>query len=155
VINKVILTGRLTKDPEMKYVRETPLCSFNLAVDRNFKSAASGEREADFIPIKAWSAVAETCVNNLAKGRLIGITGELRTSSWEMENGQRGYRMEVVADEVTFLDQKREKTQEKAPENVQETAQGQEKKPENVQEAVRGKPRHRQKSRDRDLGFDR
>ncbi len=144
MINNVTLVGRLTKDPEMKYVNEISLCQFNLAVDRNYKSAG-GEREADFIPIKAWRGLAETCVNNLSKGRLIGITGRLQTSSWEMENGQRGYRMEVVADEVTFLDQKREKTQEKTPENIQENGQMQE----------RERPKQRQKSRDRDIGFDR
>lgn len=112
MINNVTLVGRLTKDPEMKYVNDIPLCSFNLAVDRNFKNT-SGEREADFIPVKAWRGTAEICINNLTKGRLIGIIGRLQTSSWEMGNGQRGYRMEVIADEVAFLDQKKEKMQDK------------------------------------------
>lgn len=105
MMNKVCLVGRLTRDPEMRFIpgSGTPVATFTLAVDRNFKNK-QGEREADFIPIVTWRKLAELCANYLAKGRLVGVTGRIQTRSWEDESGQRRYRTEVVADEVNFLD---------------------------------------------------
>jgi len=105
MLNKVCLVGRLTKDPELRFIpgSGTPVASFTLAVDRNFKNR-QGEREADFISIVTWSKLAELCANYLSKGRLVAVSGRIQTRSWEDEAGKRRYMTEVVADEVSFLD---------------------------------------------------
>jgi len=104
MLNKVILIGRLTRDPDY---RSTPsnisVTTFTLAVNRNF-SNQQGEREADFIPVVTWRTLAETCHKYLAKGRLVAVSGRLQTRSYEGNDGQRRYVTEVVADEVQFLE---------------------------------------------------
>lgn len=104
-MNKVILIGRLTKDPELRYTPGTgvPVATFTLAVDRRFTNA-SGERETDFIKIVVWRKLAELCANNLNKGRLVGVCGRLQVRSFEGQDGQKRWVTEVVADEVQFLD---------------------------------------------------
>ncbi len=105
MLNKVCLVGRLTRDPEMRFLPEsgTPVTTFTLAVNRNFKNK-QGNRDADFIPIVVWRKLAELCANYLSKGRLVAVAGRIQTRSWEDEAGKRRYITEVVADEVTFLD---------------------------------------------------
>ena len=102
-MNKVILIGRLTKDPEMRYTTNsnTAVCNFTLAVNRRFK-----QDEADFIPVVAWSKTAEFCEKYFSKGRQVAVVGRIETSSWEDSNGNRRYKTEVVADEVYFADSK-------------------------------------------------
>jgi single-strand DNA-binding protein len=104
-MNKVILIGRLTKDPELRYTPGTgiPVATFTLAVNRRFTNA-QGDREADFIRIVAWRKLAELCANNLNKGRLAGVCGSLQVRSFDGQDGQRRWITEVVADEVQFLD---------------------------------------------------
>ena len=106
MINNVVLTGRLTRDPELKKANDMSVCSFILAVDRNYKNT-DGEREADFIPIVAWHRLAEICADNLAKGSLIAVTGRIRTTNWEDEAGNKRRSIEVVVKEVIFLEKKR------------------------------------------------
>ncbi len=105
MMNKVCLVGRLTRDPELRFVpgSGTPVATFTLAVDRNFKNK-QGEKEADFISIVTWRKLAELCANYLGKGRLVAVAGRIQSRSWEDDTGQRRYKTEVVADEVTFLD---------------------------------------------------
>lgn len=104
-MNKIILIGRLTRDPELRYTpaNSVPVATFTLAVDRPFLNQ-KGEREADFIRIVAWRKLAETCANNLKKGRQVAVSGRLQVRSYDTPEGQRRTISEVVADEVKFLD---------------------------------------------------
>jgi len=104
VLNIVVLIGRLTADPELRYTQAgNAVATFNLAVDRPFKNA-QGESETDFIPIVVWGKSAEACANHLAKGRLCAVAGRIQVRSWEDQQGQRRYRTEVVANNVRFLE---------------------------------------------------
>src|SRR5690554_1235005 len=110
-MNSVILIGRLTRDPELKYLANTgtPVATFSLAVDKQLSKekrqelAEKGEPTADFINIVVWGKQAENCANYLAKGRLVAIQGRVQSRSWETENGRR-YATEVVANQVQFLE---------------------------------------------------
>ncbi|MDI6604817.1 single-stranded DNA-binding protein [Aceticella autotrophica] len=108
MLNKVILIGRLTKDPVLKYSSNNmiPVSTFTIAVNRNY-TTQSGERPADFIPIVTWRKLAEVCANNLKKGRLVAVVGSIQTRTWDDTNGTRHWVTEVVADEVKFLDSNR------------------------------------------------
>ncbi|SNX53758.1 single-stranded DNA-binding protein [Thermoanaerobacterium sp. RBIITD] len=105
MLNKVVLIGRLTKDPVLKYASSnmTPVTTFTIAVNRNYTSQ-NGERPADFIPIVTWRKLAEICGSNLKKGRLVAVAGSIQTRSWDDNSGNRHWATEVVADEVKFLD---------------------------------------------------
>ncbi len=106
MLNRVILIGRLTRDPELKYTPNgKAVATFTLAVDRGFTNQ-QGEREADFVPIVAWNKLAETLAHNLVKGRLIAVEGKLRVRSYEAKEGGRRYVTEVIADTVQFLEKK-------------------------------------------------
>ncbi|HBI56362.1 MAG: single-stranded DNA-binding protein [Eubacteriales bacterium] len=109
MLNRVILIGRLTRDPELKYIPSgTPVASFTLAVDRPFLNK-EGEREADFIPIVVWRKQAENCANYLGKGSLVAVDGRMQVRTYE-QDGQRRYITEVIADSVRFLDRKGEQS---------------------------------------------
>ena len=102
-MNKVILIGRLTRDPEIRYTQTgKAVCDFSLAVDRPFTSN-SGEREADFINIVVWNKPAENVAKYLAKGRQCAVEGRLQIRSYEGNDGVRKYRTEVIANSVEFL----------------------------------------------------
>jgi len=108
MLNKIILIGRLTRDPELRYTAGgVPVTKFNLAVDRPF-SNQKGEREADFIDIVVWRAQAETCANYLSKGRLVAVEGRLQIRSYDDNQGIRRKAADVVADNVRFLDKAKE-----------------------------------------------
>ena len=101
-MNKIILTGRLTKDPEVKYTQAgKAVASFTLAVNRMGKDAG-----ADFFSVVAWEKLAEVCGNNLGKGRRILVEGRLQNRSYEATDGQKRYITEVVAQNIEFLDSK-------------------------------------------------
>ncbi|MGB9679714.1 MAG: single-stranded DNA-binding protein [Thermoanaerobacteraceae bacterium] len=103
MLNKVVLIGRLTKDPVTRYSSNMiPVTTFTLAVNRNYVSQ-NGDRPADFIPIVTWRKLAEICASNLKKGRLIAVAGSIQTRSWDDNSGNRHWATEVVADEVKFL----------------------------------------------------
>lgn len=104
-MNRVVLIGRLTKDPELKFTpgTGTAVATFTLAVDRKF-SGKEGQREADFIPIVVWGKSAENTANYVSKGKLIGICGRIQTRSYDAKDGSKRYVTEVVADEVQFLE---------------------------------------------------
>lgn len=102
-MNKVILIGNLTRDPELRSTPNgVPVCTFSIAVNRRFANQ-SGERETDFFNITAWRQLGETCSKYLAKGRKVAVTGELRSRTYEAKDGQKRYVVEVVADDVEFL----------------------------------------------------
>lgn len=106
MLNRIILIGRLTRDPEMRYVPSGhPVASFSLAVDRPFANQ-QGERETDFIDIVAWRKLAEQVSQHLSKGRLVAVEGRLQIRSYETQDGQKRKVAEVVADAVRFLDRK-------------------------------------------------
>ncbi|SFJ90512.1 single-strand DNA-binding protein [Paenibacillus sp. UNC496MF] len=108
MLNRVILIGRLTRDPEMRYTPAgVAVTQFTLAVDRPFSSGGQGgerEREADFIPIVTWRQLAETCANYLRKGRLAAVEGRMQVRNYENNEGKRVYVTEVIADNVRFLE---------------------------------------------------
>lgn len=107
MINNVTLTGRITKDLEKKETgKGTSVVNFSLAVDRRFKNS-NGDREADFIGIQAWGMTADLLCKYCGKGSLIGIEGRIQTRNYENNQGQRVYVTEVVAENVTFLDSKK------------------------------------------------
>lgn len=104
MLNRVVIIGRLTRDPELRYTPSgNASCTFTLAVERNFKNS-NGEREADFIPIVTWRQLAENCANYLRKGRLTAVEGRIQTRSYENNEGRRVYVTEVLADNVRFLE---------------------------------------------------
>lgn len=104
MLNRVILIGRLTKDPELRYTTGgIAVANFSIAVERPFVGQ-NGEREVDFIDIVVWRKLAENCANHLGKGRLVAIEGRLQARSYEDNNGVRRKAVEVVADSVRFLD---------------------------------------------------
>ena len=104
MINNVVLVGRLTKDPDLRYTSSgTAVATFTLAVNRNFTSQ-SGEREADFINCVIWRKSAETLANYAKKGSLIGVTGRIQTRNYDNQQGQRVYVTEVVAENFQLLE---------------------------------------------------
>jgi len=106
VINRVILIGRLVRDPEMRTVASgQAMARFALAVDRGFANG-QGQREADFIDVVVWRALAERVAEHLRRGRLVGIEGRLQIRRYETAQGKRRKAAEVVADRVRFLDRK-------------------------------------------------
>lgn len=110
MINRVILVGRLTKDPELRYTPNgLPVGSFTIAVNRTFTNL-QGEREADFINCIVWRKTAENVANFLKKGSLIGVDGRIQTRSYEAKDGRRVFVTEVVADSVQFLESKNAKS---------------------------------------------
>ena len=108
-MNKVILMGRLTRDPEVRYTQtnNTLVASFSLAVNRRFTKPGE-ERQADFINIVAWSKLGEFCSKYFKKGQQVGIIGRIQTRNWDDEQGQKHYITEVVAEEAYFADSKRD-----------------------------------------------
>lgn len=113
-MNKVELIGRPTKDIELRYTENggIPVATFTLAVNRNFTNQA-GEREADFISCVAWHGIAERLNKYVKKGHLVGCIGRIQTKSFDKEDGSKGYRTDVVIDEIEFLEKK---PQENIPE---------------------------------------
>lgn len=111
MINSVTLTGRITKDLEKKETNKgTSVVNFSLAVDRRFKNS-NGNCEADFISIQAWGMTADLLCKYCGKGSLVGIEGRIQTRNYENNQGQRAYVTEVVAENVTFLDSKKNNDQ--------------------------------------------
>ena len=106
MINNVVLIGRLTRDPELRYTpSNVAVTTFSLAVNRNFKNQA-GDYEADFISCIMWRQQAENFANWLKKGALVGITGRIQTRSYDNQQGQRVYVTEVVAESFQILEKK-------------------------------------------------
>ncbi|MFW5985338.1 MAG: single-stranded DNA-binding protein [Halanaerobiaceae bacterium] len=105
MLNRVVLIGRLVRDPELRYTSSgVAVCNFTLAVERNYTNQ-QGERDVDFIKIVTWRKLAENCAHHLGKGRLVGVDGSLQIRNRKSEKDGRTYvNPEVVADNVRFLD---------------------------------------------------
>ena len=108
-MNKVILMGRLTRDPEVRYTQtnNTLVASFSLAVNRRFV-AQGAERQADFINIVAWNKTGEFCSKYFKKGQQVVVVGRLQTRTWDDDQGTKHYVTEVIAEETYFADSKRD-----------------------------------------------
>lgn len=103
-LNRAILIGRLTADPDLRYTPAgVAVTQFTLAVDRPFVSRDQG-RQTDFIPVVTWRQLAETCANYLRKGRLTAVDGRIQTRSYDNNEGRRIYVTEIVAESVRFLE---------------------------------------------------
>ena len=117
MMNNVVLVGRLTREPSMRYTPSgVAVANFSLAVDRPFANA-DGKKECDFIDIVAWRKTAETCAEYLDKGRLVGVEGRLQIRSYEDKEGNKRKVAEVVANNVRFLDSKK-KDEQATPESA-------------------------------------
>ena len=120
MINKSILVGRITKDPEIKMTQTNiPVCNFTLAVNRQFTDT-SGERQADFISCVAWRKTAELMGSYVKKGALLGIEGRIQTRQYDAEDGTTRYVTEVVCDSVQFLESKSDRDADQTPYKKQE-----------------------------------
>ena len=106
-MNKAILMGRLTRDPEVRYGQNNmTICNYTLAVNRRFTKPGE-ERQADFIPIVTFGKTAEFCEKYFRKGQQVLVCGRIQVRSWEESDGKRRFMTEVVCDEVHFADSKR------------------------------------------------
>ena len=117
-MNKVILLGRLTKDPEVRYTQSnnTLVSNFTLAVNRRF--VKEGETQtADFISITAWSKIGEFCSKYFKKGQQVALVGRIQSRSWEDDKGQKHYSTDVVAEEAYFADSKKENNTDMSEDN--------------------------------------
>ena len=109
MLNKAILMGRLTRDPELRHTQNnTPVASFRLAVDRGRKSADPNQPTADFIDIVAWNQTAEFVSRYFRKGQLVAVSGRIQTRNWTDNNGNNRIAFEIIADEVHFAEPKRD-----------------------------------------------
>lgn len=116
MFNLVVLTGRLTADPELKYTQSNiPVCSFSIAVDRRYKQGE--ERQADFINIVAWRQTAEFVSKHFSKGSMIGIEGSIQTRRYQDNEGKNRTAFEVIASNVQFVEYKKAENPSPATEN--------------------------------------
>lgn len=130
MINRVVLVGRLTKDPELKYTPSgVPMARFTVAVNRTTKKQ-DGEQEADFIGCIAWRKQAESLANFMRKGGLIGVDGRIQTGSYEGNEGKKIYTTDVVADSIQFLE----------PKNQNQQGQGRTQPPQHQQQQYQQQP---------------
>ena len=123
-MNRAVIIGNLTRDPELRTTRETGLsvCSFTVAVSRRTANQ-NGERTADFIPVVAWRGTAENCAKYLQKGSQVAVAGAIQTRSYEDDMGTRRYVTEIIADEVKFIGRIREDRGSKANKDWQSEAE--------------------------------
>ena len=109
MLNRIILMGRLTHDPELRHTQTgTAVASFSLAVDRDFKDKSTGEKSTDFIDIVAWRQTAEFVSRFFTKGRMAVVEGRLQLRDWTDRDGNKRRSAEVIADNVYFGDSRRE-----------------------------------------------
>ena len=108
MLNRIVLMGRLTRDPELRHTQVgTPVASFSLAVERDFKDKATGEKATDFIDIVAWRSSAEFGSRFFTKGRMAVVDGRLQLRDWTDKDGNKRRTAEVLAEHVYFGDSKR------------------------------------------------
>ncbi len=109
MLNKIFIMGRLTRDPELRRTQTgTPVASFSLAVDRDFKDKSTGERATDFIDVVAWRQTAEFVSRYFTKGRMAVVEGRLQIRDWTDKEGNKRRSAEVIADQIYFGDSKRD-----------------------------------------------
>lgn len=109
MLNQAIIMGRMTRDPELRHTQTgTPVASFTLACDRDFKDKQTGEKETDFIDVVAWRQTGEFVSRHFTKGRMAVVEGRLQIRGWTDKNGVKRRNAEVVADNVYFGDSRKE-----------------------------------------------
>ncbi len=109
MLNKIFIMGRLTRDPELRRTQTgTPVASFSLAVDRDFKDKSTGERATDFIDVVAWRQTAEFVTRYFTKGRMAVVEGRLQIRDWTDKEGGKRRSAEVIAENIYFGDSKRD-----------------------------------------------
>ena len=124
-MNRTILVGRLTKDPELRYTPNgVAVANFTVAVNRPFKNQA-GEQEADFINCVTWRKQAENLANYMHKGSLIGVDGRIQTRSYENQEGKRVWVTEVLAESIQFLEYKKDSESDRGLVQKEQQAQSQ------------------------------
>lgn len=107
MLNQITIMGRLTRDPELRRTQSgTAVCSFSVAVDRDYQSRESAERQTDFIDVVAWRQTGEFVSKYFTKGRMIVVSGSLQSRRWQDKNGNNRIAWEVIADNVYFGDSK-------------------------------------------------
>ena len=115
MLNKIIIMGRLTRDPEMRHTQNgTAVASLTLACDRDFKPQ-NGEKETDFVDVVVWGKTAEFAANYFTKGRMAIVEGRLQVRNWQDKDGNKRKTTEVVADRMYFGDSKQEGKKQLAP----------------------------------------
>ena len=113
MLNHIVIMGRLTRDPELRYTQtNTPVASFTVAVDRDFGSRDSGEKQTDFIDCVAWRSTAEFISKYFTKGSMAVVSGRLQIRDWEDKNGNKRRSAEIVVDNIYFGDSKRKESSE-------------------------------------------
>lgn len=118
-MNKVVLIGRLTADPSLRYTQSgKAFATFTLAVDRRFKQQNNNQPTADFIPCMAWDKLAEIVGNNLAKGRRVGVEGHLQTRTYDAKDGSKRSAFDVVVNELEFLESKQQSQGQSQPQQA-------------------------------------
>ena len=123
MLNRVVLVGRLTRDPDLRYTPNgVAVANFNIAVNRPFKDQ-NGENQADFISGVTWRKQAENLANYMKKGNQIGVDGRLQSRTYEGQDGKTVYVTEVVADSIQFLESKNQGNQQSKPHNNQSQQQ--------------------------------
>ena len=109
MLNKIFIMGRLTRDPELRRTQNgTSVCSFTVAVDRDYQPRDGGEKLTDFIDVVAWRQTGEFVSKYFSKGRMIVVAGSLQSRKWQDKAGQNRTSWEVIADNVYFGDSKRD-----------------------------------------------
>lgn len=125
MINSVVLVGRLGNDPELTYTQSgTAICKFRLAVNRPPRQG-SDQEETDWLDVVTFGRTAETCNQYLDKGALVGVEGRVQSSTWERQDGTRGYRVEINAMRVQFLESRRDREARQAQQGGGPPQQGQ------------------------------
>ena len=118
MLNRIIIMGRLTRDPELRHTQAgTPVASFTLACDRDFKDKQTGERAVDFIDVVAWRGTAEFAARYFTKGRMAVVEGRLQLRDWTDKEGGKRRSAEVVADNIYFGDSRKDAGESNVPEN--------------------------------------
>ena len=116
-MNKVVMIGNLTKDPEIRTTNGGhSVCTFTLAINRRIADK-NGERQADFIPVVCWRAQADSCAKYLQKGSKVGVSGTMQTRSYQTQDGSNRQVMELIAEEVEFLDRVQRNSKNQASED--------------------------------------
>ena len=109
MLNHIVLMGRLTRDPELRYTgSNVPVASFSIAVDRDFGRGENGEKQTDFINVVAWRQTAEFVSRYFHKGSMIAVRGSIQQRNYEDKNGNKRTAFEIVAEEVSFCGSKAE-----------------------------------------------
>ena len=112
-LNKVMIIGNLGRDPEMRYTPNgSAVTSFSVGVNRQWTGTNGPQKETEWFNVETWNKLAEICNQSLAKGRLVYVEGRMRTHSWDASDGQKKYRTDLIAQTVTFLDSKGQRSGE-------------------------------------------